>query len=333
MTKRGADPIAVLEAAYLLEQDPQSWLDRLVGAACPLLDRGLGLFAYEYDLRDPATFIPGARSLAGVEDDITAGAEALSFSVPAELNRVMYPLAPWFGTASERLGHALSKLPQAEALIRAGMSDAIMAIGGCGDGRGLMLGAVLPSEQQPVSRLRATWLLITVHLAAAYRLRCALLDRDSFDPVPGAAAILDPAGKVQHAVGRAKGREARESLREAAVRIDRARGALRHDDADQALALWRALVDGRWSLVDHFDSDGRRFVIATKNAPRVSRPLCLTPRERQVAVLAAAGHANKLIAYDLGIAEGTVATTLARAMQKLGVRSRTQLAMLAEEPA
>ncbi len=327
MTKRRADPIAVIEAAYSLEQDSQSWLDRLVAAAHSSLDQGLGTFAYQYDLRDPANFVQLTRSLKGVEDDVTAGAESFSLRAPEAVNRIMYPLAPWFGTASERLGHALSNLPEAGGMIEAGMNDSVAAIGGIGDGRGLMLGAVLPRSQKLAPRLRATWSRVTIHISAAYRLRCALLDRAVFDPVPEAAAILDPKGGVQHAVGRAKTRAARESLRDAALRIDRARGALRHEP-EEAITLWRALVDGRWSLVDHFDSDGRRFVIAARNAPCVTRPLCLTPRERQVATLAAAGHANKLIAYDLGIAEGTVATTLTRAMQKLGVRSRTKLALL-----
>ncbi len=328
MTKQRTDPIAVIEAAYSLERDPQSWINRLVEAAHPSLDHGQGLFAYEYDLRDPQHLVAGAQAYKHVHAGLESAGRAYMNGSSEALNRIFHPRVPFFGTGSDLLGRAAAEVPETRPVVEQGMADGVAAVAAVGDGRGVLLGAVLASGQRLEPRLRSTWSRITMHIAAACRLRCALLNRATFDPVPDAAAILDPEGNVQHAVGGAKSRSARESLREAALRIDQARGALRHDDSERALALWRALVEGRWSLVDHFDSDGRRFVIATKNAPRATQPLCLTRRERQVAVLAAAGHANKLIAYDLGVSEGTVAATLSRAMQKLGVRSRTKLAML-----
>ncbi len=328
MSKRRTDPIAVVEAAYSLDQDPQSWLERIVELAHPSLDHGLGVFAYEYDLRDPAKFLLGSRALKGVDDEMTAGADTFTRSLPAEVNRALYPRTPYFATATERLGFDPTKLPKAAVALQTGMTDGLAATGAIGDGRGVVVGAALGSGRRPDPRLRDTWSRITMHLAAAYRLRCALREGASFDPLAEAAAILDPQGTVQHAVGPAKHGDARELLREAAVRIDRARGALRHNDAERALELWRALVDGRWTLVDRFDSDGRRFVVAVKNAPRLTKPLRLTQRERQVVTLAAAGHANKLIAYELGISMGNVAATLSRAMQKIGVRSRAALAAL-----
>jgi DNA-binding CsgD family transcriptional regulator len=51
----------------------------------------------------------------------------------------------------------------------------------------------------------------------------------------------------------------------------------------------------------------------------------LTPRERQVAALAARGHANKVIAYDLGLTVSTVSVYLGKAARKLGVRGRVAL--------
>ncbi len=65
-----------------------------------------------------------------------------------------------------------------------------------------------------------------------------------------------------HAEGAAKHRDARAFLRHAALATERARGALRNADPDQALQLWRGLVDGRWSLIEQFSSDGRRFLVA-----------------------------------------------------------------------
>ena len=52
----------------------------------------------------------------------------------------------------------------------------------------------------------------------------------------------------------------------------------------------------------------------------------LTPAERGVVELAAAGHANKVIAQTLVVSTSTVEAHLTRAYRKLGVSSRNQLA-------
>lgn len=53
----------------------------------------------------------------------------------------------------------------------------------------------------------------------------------------------------------------------------------------------------------------------------------LTRREREVAALVAAGKRNRTIADTLGISEGTVKMHLHNVYAKLGLESRTQLAM------
>ena len=85
------------------------------------------------------------------------------------------------------------------------------------------------------------------------------------------------------------------------------------------------MVDGRWSLVDHHDADGRRYILVRRNDPAVRDPKALTARERAVAAFAAQGHQNKYIGYLLGLAPATVASHLTAAMRKLGVLSRREL--------
>ena len=107
--------------------------------------------------------------------------------------------------------------------------------------------------------------------------------------------------------------------------MDRSRGALRRKSPASAVAEWRGLVDARWTLVDEFRENGRRYVVARENrseAPDFER---LTERELQVVAFASLGHSNKLIAYELGIATSTVGVLVSRAMGKLGLSTRKAL--------
>lgn len=55
----------------------------------------------------------------------------------------------------------------------------------------------------------------------------------------------------------------------------------------------------------------------------------LSPRQRQVLALIAAGYTNPSIARQLGIALGTVKKTLKAAMQKLDAENRSHAVVLA----
>src|ERR1051325_11767490 len=57
----------------------------------------------------------------------------------------------------------------------------------------------------------------------------------------------------------------------------------------------------------------------------------LTPRQREVAALVAAGMSNAAIAEQLGLTKGTVANHLATILSRLQLSSRTELAVWATE--
>jgi DNA-binding CsgD family transcriptional regulator len=80
-----------------------------------------------------------------------------------------------------------------------------------------------------------------------------------------------------------------------------------------------------WTLVDHFERDGARYVVARENQAEVQGLLALSERERQVVVYAALGQSTKETAYVLGISDTTVRVHLVHAAKKLGVRMRGQL--------
>ena len=118
---------------------------------------------------------------------------------------------------------------------------------------------------------------------------------------------------------------ARQALRDAAIGVDKARASESRLSEFERLERWRALQLGRWSLVER---DGRRYVIAHRNAPTPKADSKLTLRERQVVDFVAMGHSNKLIAYELGISLSSVATHVRRAAVKLGAKSTQALIAL-----
>jgi DNA-binding CsgD family transcriptional regulator len=73
----------------------------------------------------------------------------------------------------------------------------------------------------------------------------------------------------------------------------------------------------------------RNALIAAGGRPRraaATGPLALTPTERRVARIAAAGAPNREIAQTLFVTEKTIESHLASAYRKLGIRARAQLA-------
>ena len=321
------DLVSVLETAYDFEEPEDSaYLAKVASAVDRYLDphgRHTTCATWTFDATDAANVVVDHTSI--VRGD------------PGFL-KLMAEVQSSFDTAavehSYRGKHGitlaldmLSPVPHVRAVAAAkyaevGLSDVVGFMASDPSRRGLIItwGAKDPSRPFQRGELRR-WDRIAAHIAAGHRLR-----RSRFEE---GEAVLTPTGRVEHAEGPATTRAARAALREAAVAVDRARGRMRRDDPDRSLDLWRGLVSGRWSIVDRFDSDGRRYLVARRNDPTMPDPRALSLRERQVVGFAALGHSNKLIAYELGLAETTVATNLARAMRKLGVRNRVELAALA----
>lgn len=201
------------------------------------------------------------------------------------------------------------------ALGSVGAADFILLNAVDSDFRGAVIGWTVREARNLATHPR--YARIAAHVAAARRLKTSLEQIE---------AVLAPDGTVLHAEGPATASTARDRLRQAARSLDRAR--VSSTDTDEALALWQGLVEGRWSLVDRFESDGRRFLVARRNDAHRFDPRALTALERAVLPYAAMGHPNKMIAYELGLSETAVANHLAELTRKLGLGNRTELAGL-----
>jgi len=145
--------------------------------------------------------------------------------------------------------------------------------------------------------------------------------------------VLDAQGRVLEAEGDAQPRAARDALGSAARDVTKARGVLRRDRPEEALALWKALVAGQWSLVNYRDTDQKRLILARKNRPDVPCPRALTAHERAILALAVRGHSIKMMACELGLASSTVSERLNLLLRKLGLRHRAELSTLFGQPA
>jgi DNA-binding CsgD family transcriptional regulator len=119
-------------------------------------------------------------------------------------------------------------------------------------------------------------------------------------------------------------------LAKARVRLELGRALLRAGARVRAReALRPALADADAVGAAPLARSARRELVATGMRPRraaIEGAASLTPRQRQICSLAAAGRANRDIARALFLSIKTVETHLAAGYRKLGISSRAELA-------
>jgi DNA-binding CsgD family transcriptional regulator len=324
------DPIGLIEKSYEVHVDPQAWLAAMAPEIVPVLSptwcAGAGYF---FDAEASAA-TPDRRVLPAGIVTVTqrdSDGEALrqmltgafrSFASAEQIRRTVQAMrTPGIESLLDvigempRLSVATSPVPlrdSAAVVVNAGPRVAIF----CN----------LDAERVHLDGAkRRLWQRVAVHLGAG----CRLSGRAASMTASDVEAVIVPGGDVTHAEGPGKEEDARVLLRAAAKDIDRARTRAGRSDPEAALELWQGLLAGRWSLVDHFDTDGRRFLLARHNDPDVAEPAALTPRERQVAFYASLGWSNEEVGYALGLASSTVSTHLGRGLTKLGLATREEL--------
>jgi DNA-binding CsgD family transcriptional regulator len=313
------DLIEIIELAYASDGEDGEWLGRLVDSARPALDEGLGMTGFFYDVSNPEHLQVWSPVLVGTPPGAMEALYTVNSMAPPDIARQLYRPTSSCTTMSEQLGmgERLVEYPlHQQVLAPIGIMDFLSVSATDPTGSGCLIGAPLPRVHRVPRQEAAVWSRVAAHIASGARLRRSRVPDE---------AILRGDGKVVHAQGEAEPRSARDALTSSAKAMDRARGKLRRSDPEEAVAIWTALVAGRWTLVDSFDHDGQRYLVARKNDPDVKPARPLTRREQQVVAYAAMGHANKLIAYELGLAPSTVAMHLSKAAHKLGARSRVEL--------
>jgi DNA-binding CsgD family transcriptional regulator len=304
------NPLQIVEAAYDLEATNEAWLRETVTALGRVVS-GIHPHGFFIDLADKPII-----GEAVVNSDRLTVEDLRQFHADASIDEVSRAYRGSVSTLSDAFGSAWATLPLAREFRRSyGALDGLGVIALDAERRGCVLGLMLPRVTHLDERARQALGCVTAHVAAANRLRRGVRVDE---------AVLTPDGVMLDGSSEVNSRSKREVLRRYARAIDRARCS-RERDFEEALALWPALLEGRYSLVDRFESDGKHFVIVHKNEPHAPGSPSLTDRERQVVALAALGRTNKLIAYELGLTPATVAMHLGRAMVKLNIRRRGEL--------
>jgi hypothetical protein len=295
--RKPADWISFIEAGYSLEGSEGQWLDHLSDCADGLLGpswlRQVGIVRYtasthKLTLRETPTAIEFLGKLfeASLDEQATdllyrQGHIILTASnstVPASvLNLLEKMVSPFLGSTPDIFS----------VICQTGASECVT------------LSTLLKERRDATSLERKRWPQVAAHIGAGLRLRNKLRNL-SKEALP-VEAVLDSQGRMHDGQGPATGKDSREYLRAAVLRIEQARTQAGRSEPDAALDNWEALVDGRWSLVDRFDSDGKRYVIAVINDPAHPDPRGLTAQERQVAELVGLGRSTKQISYALGV--------------------------------
>jgi DNA-binding CsgD family transcriptional regulator len=319
---------SVLEAAYRVDAPVEEWLAAVLATTSPSAAGALhGAHVLEFGPKREVRL----RAIVGGRADLNAsfrdGVPRLERSVFAEAflkGRRTFSMNALVGARGSLLYH--------DFLQQFSIEDTWHVNGTSSDRGGVMLTFTLHEPARISRGVERSWARIAAHLAAAHRLRDRL---ERGEPV-ATECVLTPGGRIVHAEGEGRGASERDLLRHAVRAIDRARTRGHRDDHEHVLEAWRALVGGRWTVMDEFESDGRRFMIARVNEPAAMEHDeigALPLRARQIAMRLARGEANKVMAYELGVSTSTVAWHVRRLAERVGARTRVELVRkLAAEP-
>jgi DNA-binding CsgD family transcriptional regulator len=310
------------EACTAASPSPRDWCDRVTRAARPLFSAcgGVGSFGCLLDEDSVIEEVVGHDPVGAVagyswERAVEALRPALGFDAATPFEVVGAEVArrlQGFRTSlmSQRFGRSnLAGALDRIAGTHSGARDAVLVR--AGGHRAVMLGTALVDH---------TWdardwpIIFAMHrqLQRAAPARLQLSQPDDAD------AIAAPRGDILALRGAADPA----ALGAAVAALERVRAG--RDTQGQAERIWEEVLQGKWTCVEHIESDGRRLLLLGKNETRRVHER-ITRAEGSVLRRARRGLSNKRIAIELGVAETTVSAHLASALLKLGFESAAEL--------
>ena len=312
-----ADYVSIVEACYQAPDSDDDWLAQIFECAGPVLDLGGGLGLSLVQEGPAKRQIVLSRGVGRINDILQLSWPVIQqvdeptyrgFFYPKESVVLASTLVQGF---AEPLRDGFSSLMQ-----HAGASDLLGMLGYPAPGWAFaMFVAVGDAPLSPA--LRRTLRRLRIHIEASLRLRI-------FSSAE-AVAVIRPDGRLAHVEPEAQDASTRRLLEAQASAIERARSPEERADPHRALGVWQALVQGRWSLVEKVDSDGRRHYHAFENASHVHAQRALSETEALVFTLSLRGLIGKEVAYATGLSQSRISAALQRAAERLGFSGREEL--------
>ena len=324
---RAVSAVDVVEMAYRLDGTEAEWLSALLERTRSDLDRGCGVYAFTGNEAVPNL----QASPVFVQHDLDPAYGARLVEVNRDAPEDIFELLRSRLVTCDGLVHGLGADSPVVKHFRSvmepiGVADGFSLFAHDAEGGSVSISAPSRTVITPAPRVRGIWRRVGLHVASALRLRRKLVARTAVRD-----ALFDPSGRVHDAdVSIKDDGTARDALVAAIHAIERARSKEMRATTDKALELWRGLVAGQWSLVEHWESGGRRYLAAYRNRPEMRDPRALTSTERSILKYLALGATNKDIVYVLGLPLGTVSTSVTRILKKLRLKRRVDVALLGD---
>jgi len=210
----------------------------------------------------------------------------------------------------------------AEAAQISECADFVGTVVRVGGGRFAMAGSGV-SEKTPTPRLELRlFRAINRMLAINLRVRDALEGGSSLDL---ADAVYAPDGQqLETRVPALQTRDVRRALAELVQTRESKHGFAPLDDTE-ALSQWREVAGGHYVMLDHVDTDQRRYIVCFRVDPESALTFALSTVEQTVIEQILSGARNKTIASMLGVSSPHVTGVAQRALRKLGVDSFAEL--------
>jgi DNA-binding CsgD family transcriptional regulator len=325
------DVLRVLDTAYRLDVSESEWLTGIVSTIHSSLKKGPlkasrgghGVVAFRYAINGEGRLSVSSSAAVDISEQFVSLLSHVPSGLPPSYVRGTFG-RHLCSMASQAGGRAERKLSreQMSSLGDRDWRDLFVVNGLDPTGEGVWIGVPLVRMTRVSPEVVTCWTKVAVHIAAALRLRRRLQGQSSSDR---AEALIEPRGAIATACGAATTKEARRALVDSVRTLERIRAPAKRGSSARSLVGWKGLVDARWTLIDHFETDGRRYLVAQRNDVIARDISALTEREQQVLAFATLRHTNKLIAYELGISPSTVGVFLHHAARKLKASTRRQL--------
>jgi DNA-binding CsgD family transcriptional regulator len=332
------EPHSVLEKAYDLESSQDEWVEGITVALAPMMQVGAGMLGGLLHAREEAR-IPVLEPLCSPDREVDVFFEAFGVRrrgrgpLEMDLDRfeAVFPAGGKFagnaglGTRAQIMRNARNVGDQhlarlAPLLFRDGYEDLAFMVAVDQETRTVLSFHARASERIEVTRqAQQRWRGLQRHLTAILRTRLRFA-RGDFEEE--SAIWLRPDGTCEGGSDLARDDDIRQRLRHAVRTREKNRLGRTRSQRATIRAYWQKVLSGQWALVDRFDSDGRRFIVAVPVDERPNAMLGLTRREREVFKLLAEGLSNKVVAHELGISTSAVSTHLNNIFRKLRIEDR-----------